>query len=73
MQQKPRYENFRGKRKRVILRLCYNLLGLDCTAKLMNSRGSTIGEKGRKGKQRSDNRSRKIHLGDVGEVLGGRG
>lgn len=65
MQQKlreARSKNFRGKRKKIILRLCYDdLLGLDSTPKIMNSRESTTGEKGRKGKQRKANRSRKIH------------
>ena len=51
-----------------MLRLCYDLL--DSTPKVVNSRGCTAGEKGRKGKQQKADRSRKIRLGDVGEMLG---
>lgn len=42
----------------------------DFTSKIVNSRESTIGEKGRKEKQIKANRSRGIHLGDVGKALG---
>lgn len=51
------------------MRLFYDLLGLDSTPKIVNSTESTIGEKGKKGKQRNTNRSKKIYLGDVGEAL----
>lgn len=51
--------------------LCSSLMTyLDLTLQLrLNSRGSTIEEKGRKGKQTKANKSPKVHLRDVGEAL----
>lgn len=42
----------------------------DFAPKIVNSRESITGEKGRKEKQIKANRSREIHLGDVGRALG---
>lgn len=67
MQQKQREArsgHFRGKKKKIILRVSHDLLGL--TVKIMNPRE----EKERKEKQIKAIRSREIHLGDMEEALG---
>lgn len=42
----------------------------DFAPQIVNSRESITGEKGRKENQIKGNRSREIHLGDVGRSLG---
>lgn len=71
-QREARSENFRGRRKKIILRLCYDLLGLDSSPKIVSFKGRTTGERRKKEKQRKAKRNRKTPQ-KCGRGIGGRG